>query len=115
MAIQLNCTDNKCKKWQEPKLDPKTNIAYCSVCGAEQVMSHFTKVQLKAVGQVRQAMKSAFSVKCQKCKWDALPALLKGQLVCTKCSTAHTTISKPFESLIKQEISKQAAEPKDNE
>jgi|SRR5271166_2985006 len=106
MAIELNCTNPKCGKWQQPTIDTKTNKVYCAVCDGEQNVSHFTKLNLKTVGQIKTAAKSAYSVKCASCKWDALPKFANGQFSCPQCSGVHKNISKPFENLIKDEIKK---------
>jgi hypothetical protein len=110
MAITLNCTNPKCGKWQDPILDVKSNKVYCSVCDCEQNVSHFTKINLKSVGQVKKATKSAYSVRCSACKWEALPKIVGAALCCPQCSAQHKGVSVPFQMLIKQEIKKASSD-----
>jgi hypothetical protein len=106
MVIELNCTIKGCQKFMQPVLDTKSNKVFCSVCDGEQTASHFTKINLKTVGQIRKAGKSAYSVKCASCKWEAMPKVVNNQLACPQCSAAHKSVSKPFETLIREAIKK---------
>ena len=113
MSIELNCTSKDCGKFMKPTLDTKSNKVYCSVCNDEQNVNHFTKISLKAVGQVKAAAKSAFSVKCASCRWEALPKLVGAALCCPQCSAQHKGVSVPFQTLIKQEIKKASSDDND--
>jgi hypothetical protein len=104
MPISINCNNKGCGKYQEPLIDPKTGDVYCSNCDQIiQGISHFTKVQLKTLGQVRRPLKGAFAIKCNKCKIEALPKLIDDTLVCSGCNTP-SNISKPFEILVRKAI-----------
>lgn len=105
MAIQLNC--NSCKKTTEPKLDLKDNSVYCDNCGVVMPnANHFTKVQLKAIKQIKVPVKPAYSVRCDKCRQECLPELKNNVLVCGWCGKDCQNVSKPFEILIRAEIKK---------
>jgi DNA-directed RNA polymerase subunit RPC12/RpoP len=104
MAVMINCV--ACKKYQSPLLNKLDNEVYCSECGAKIASNHFLKQQLKATGQFKTPQKSAFSVKCMKCKQEALPKLNGNDLVCSCCGGPAKNISKPFEILIRNAIKK---------
>lgn len=108
MAFMTNCTTKGCGKYQEPVLDTKTNEVHCSECGEMiQSISHFTKTQMKALGQVKKSTKSAFSVKCEKCRLENLPKLDKNnQFICNSCNNPLKNISVPFAILIKDAIAR---------
>lgn len=103
----MNCNNKGCGKYQQPTLDIKDNEVYCSECGKIIAgVSHFTKVQMKSLGQTRKPPKPAYSVRCEKCKQEALPKLSNNQLACSWCGELHKNISKPFEILIRNAIKK---------
>jgi ribosomal protein L34E len=108
MPFNMNCNNKGCGKWQTPFLDLKDNEVYCSDCGKVITpVSHFTKVQMKSLGQTRKPPKSAYSVRCDKCKQEALPKLgLNKELVCSVCDNPHKNISVPFAILIRNAIAK---------
>src|SRR5258708_23473920 len=104
MSISLNCNNKNCGKYQEPLLNIKSNEVYCSICDQIiQGVSHFTKIQLKTLGQLRRPEKTAFSIRCNKCKTEALPKLENNKLLCSGC-VISANISKPFEILIRKAI-----------
>ena len=108
MAIQINCNIKGCLKYMTPLLSSDGQI-YCSECGeAQNNPSHFLKAQLKAIGQTKKSTPGAFNVKCNKCKITAFPSIdpVSKKLICPSCRAAHSTIAKPFELLIRQEIDK---------
>lgn len=103
----MNCNNRGCGKYQQPSLNLKSNEVICGECG--QIIagvSHFTKVQMKSLGQTLKPAKPAYSVRCEKCKQEALPKLDKNQLVCSWCSEILKNVSKPFEILIRNAIKK---------
>lgn len=106
MAVMINCMT--CKKTTEAELDKQKNEVYCSQCGSQDPnASHFTKVQLKATGQIKKPVRGAYSVRCNKCKQEALPSLnAQNDLICSWCNNTHTNISVPFAILIKEAIAK---------
>jgi hypothetical protein len=108
MPFMMNCNNKGCGKHQTPVLDIKDNEVYCSECGKEIVgVSHFTKTQMKSMGQTKKPPKPAYSVRCEKCKQECLPKIgTTNKLVCGWCSHPHKSISAPFEILIRQAILK---------
>jgi ribosomal protein L34E len=108
MPILLNCNNKGCGKSNEHVLDPLDNQVYCADCGnVINGISHFTKTQLKALKQIKKPIKSAYAVRCPKCKNEQLPKLdAKNNLVCPSCNQPSTNVSKPFELLIREEIKK---------
>ena|ERR1700693_2074990 len=107
MAFMMNCDNKGCGKYQAPTLNKTDNNVYCSECGKIiSIANHFTKTQLSALGQTKKATKSAYGVRCIKCKVETLPKLLNDKLVCSQCGNEHTNISKPFQIMVKAAIKK---------
>ena len=105
MPFQINCNNKGCGKMQQPVLDLKDNQVYCSEC--DNIINNvpiFTKNQMKSLGQTRKPQKSAYAVKCNKCKQETLPKIDNNNLICAYCNSPHTNISKPFEILIRKAI-----------
>ena len=105
MAFMTSCSLRGCCKMMEPVIDPKTKIVYCSECDGELPnISSFTKTQMIATKQVKRGVKSAFGIRCNSCKTEALPKINgTGKLVCSSCSGA-LNVSAAFEILVKNEI-----------
>lgn len=113
MAFETNCTNKGCGEFMTPMLDKVDGQVYCSKCDKPlNNIPHFTKIQLKSLGQFRKPKKEAFSVKCGACKTEALPKLVNDKLMCVACGKEHTTVSKPFEPLIKKAIKEKEQEQK---
>ena len=108
MPFMMNCNNKGCGKHQTPVLDIKDNEVYCSECGnIITPVSHFTKVQMKTLGQVKKPAKSAYSVRCMRCKQEALPKIGANDiLICSWCGNPHNNISTPFAILIRKAIAK---------
>lgn len=106
MPFMMNCCNKGCGKHQAPTLDLKDNEVYCSECGGKITpVSHFMKVQMKSLGQIRKPPKPAYSVRCEKCKQEALPKLGGNNiLICSWCDNPHKNISTPFAILIRKAI-----------
>jgi hypothetical protein len=105
MAMMMNCNNKGCFKYMDPVLDKTDNEVYCTACGNIIAgMTHFTKTQLVALKQYKVAAKSAYAVRCSKCKVESLPKLVKDKLVCSGCNTECVNVSKPFEILIRNAI-----------
>ena len=105
--FQMNCNNKGCGKYQAPTLNKQDNEVYCSECG--KIISnanHFTKSQLVALGQTKKAAKSAYAIRCIKCKAEALPKLNNDKLVCSQCGVEHNNISKPFQIMVRAAIKK---------
>lgn len=107
MAFMTHCTTKGCFKQMEPVIDPKDKKVYCSLCDGEVAnISPFTKTQMIAMKQIKRAAKSAFGIRCNACKTEALPKLnATGKLVCASCASA-LNVSAAFEILVKNEIKK---------
>jgi ribosomal protein S27E len=107
MPFSMWCPTKGCRKQQEPFLNPITNEVECSECGGViPNVSHFVKVQMKSLGQTKKHPKSAFAVRCDKCKTNALPKLgANDKLVCVGCG-AELVVSKPFEIMARDRINK---------
>lgn len=108
MAFNLTCNNKGCGKTQESVLDVRSNEVHCSECGnIISGVSHFTKSQMKTLGQIKRPAKSAYAVKCDKCKNEALPKLdANNSLICSCCSSQLKNVSAPFAMLIKAAIAK---------
>lgn len=106
MPFLINCTNKGCGKYQEPRLNTNDNEVYCSECGKIIAgISHFTKTQMKSLGQTLKPPKSAYAIRCEKCKKEAMPKLdASNQLACANCNNVLTNVSKPFEVLIKNAL-----------
>ena len=106
--FMMPCNNKGCGKQQSPVLSTKDNEVYCSECGQKIVgVSHFTKVQMKALGQIKKPAKTAYSVRCEKCKQEGLPKLDdKKNIVCAGCDNQLKNISAPFAILIRKAIEK---------
>jgi ribosomal protein L34E len=105
--FMMNCNNKGCGKYQPPTLNKTDNEVYCSECGKIiSGVSHFTKTQLKSLGQTKKPTKTAFAVRCDKCKTEALPKIDQNKLVCVQCGTECANISKPFEIMIRAAIKK---------
>lgn len=104
----MPCNNKGCGKHQEPVLNIKDNEVYCSECGKKIAgVSHFTKIQMKTLGQVKKPAKTAYSVRCDKCKQDGLPKLDNNKkLVCAGCDNELKNVSAPFAILIRNAIEK---------
>lgn len=101
----MPCNNKGCCKTQCPEIDTKTNEVYCSECGnIIQGVSHFTKTQMKTLGQTRKPKKTAYSVRCEKCRLEALPKIENNVLVCSACNNPHKNVSAPFAILIRKAI-----------
>lgn len=108
MPFMMNCNNKGCGKHQTPVLDLRDNEVYCSECGNKIAgVSHFTKTQMKSLGQTKKAPKTAYAVRCDKCRQEALPKLgTNNVLICASCGNQHKNISPPFAILIKKAIEK---------
>jgi hypothetical protein len=106
MPMMLNCSAKGCHSYDEHVLDLTTNTVKCIKCNATiPNVSHFTIQQLKSLKQTKKAVKSAYAIRCGKCKIETLPKLdINNNLVCGACSDPSINVSKPFELLIREAI-----------
>lgn len=109
MAFNIQCSNKGCRKFQEPKLEVATNNVICSECN--QVIENidsFTKVGMKSIGQIlkQDGMKQAFAVSCVKCNFIDRPVLDGEKLICKKCGSEFTNLSKPFVLALKSTFRK---------
>jgi ribosomal protein S27E len=106
MPMLLNCDKKGCRSYDEHVLDIATNEVRCIKCN-EIIpnISHFTKQQLKSLKQTKKSAKSAYAVRCGKCKVETLPKLdAANKLVCGSCGDVNINVSKIFEPLIRDAI-----------
>lgn len=105
MAFSMNCTNKGCGKMQEPFIDPKTDKVYCSVCDREvSGITHFAKMQLKALKQYRPKNTTSFAVKCPLCQKEDRPKLKDDDLVCSGCQKPLSNLSLPFKNMLKEKL-----------
>jgi len=108
MPFAMFCQHKGCKgtgNQMEPYLDPKTDKVYCSLCDQEMPnVTHFVKVQMKALKQFRQKQAVAFGVKCQKCGKEAQPKVVNDDIVCPSCNKTHDHLSEPFKMMLKDKL-----------
>jgi ribosomal protein L34E len=99
------CNNKKCGKNSEATIDKTTGEVYCAECDREIAgVSSFTKATLKSLGQVKQSVKEAYSMKCASCKNEQLPGLnADGKFVCRKCQK-EILVGKTFEPLVRKAI-----------
>lgn len=102
-----NCTTKGCGKWNEPYLNPQTMEVHCAEC--DQPIKNipiFTKNLMRSQGQVKRSAKVAFSVRCNKCKIEALPKIDNTNvLVCMSCGNT-LNVSKIYEIQVREAIKK---------
>src|SRR5258706_13238536 len=105
MAFSLGCPS--CRKMQEPVIDKSSNEVYCSLCD-ELIpnVSHFVKVQMKTIGQIKRPKKSTYAIECISCKIQATPILKNNKLLCPSCSKEYV-LARAFELLIKDALKKE--------
>lgn len=105
MAFSTFCTNKGCGKQMEPYLDIKTDKVYCSQCDQEiNTITHFAKVQMKALKQFKQKQPVAFGVKCQNCSKEARPKVANDDIICPFCNKPHTHLSEPFKIMLKDKL-----------
>ncbi len=105
MPFSTFCTYKECGKQMEPFLDPKTNKAYCALCEKELTsLTHFAKVQMKALKQFREKKKIPFGVKCKNCEKEDQPLVVKNDIVCPGCKKPHTHLSEPFKIMLREQL-----------
>lgn len=102
--LQIPCP--KCSKYQPPFLDPKKDKVYCSACNEEIVVNHFIKIQLKTLKQYREANKTSFAVKCNKCSKEDRPKLINDKIICGACGKEIDNLTDFFKQMLKKQLSK---------
>lgn len=107
MPFSMQCINKGCGKQMEPYIDPKTDKVYCSLCNLEiSNVTHFAKVQMKALKQYRPKTGSAFSVKCTKCGKEDRPLLVGENIICSGCKNKHDQLSEPFKIMLREKLKK---------
>lgn len=105
MPFSMVCNNKGCGKQMEPYLDPKTDKVYCSLCNKEITnITHFAKIQMKALKQFKQKIATSFAVKCSKCGKEARPKLLNDDVVCGECLRSLDNLSLPFKNMLKEQL-----------
>jgi len=99
------CNNKGCGKQMEPYLDPKDDKVYCSACDKEMTnVTHFVKVQMKALKQFKQKNTISFGVKCQKCGKEDRPKVVGEDIVCPSCKKPHEHLSEPFKIMLREKL-----------
>lgn len=102
MAVQILCTNKNCNKVQPPVINPKTDEVFCSVCDSKiENVTHFTKVQLKALKQYHEPKKVPFGVKCKKCGKEDKPVNNGADIVCGTCGATLDHLTESFKRMLK--------------
>lgn len=105
MPFSMSCTTKGCGKTMEPYLDPKTDKVYCSACDAEMAnVTHFAKIQMKALKQFKQKKAVSFAIKCQKCGKEERPKLVGEDIVCRVCQKPMDHLSEPFKIMLRDKL-----------
>ena len=106
MPMLLNCDKKGCRSYDEHVLDIATNEVRCIKCN-EIIpnISHFTKQQLKSLKQTKKSAKSAYAVRCGKCKVETLPKLdAANKLVCGSCGDVNLSLIHIFSRKVQRSI-----------
>ncbi len=105
MPFSMACTSKCCGQVMEPYLDPKDDKVYCSKCDKEiSNVTHFAKVQMKALKQYRQKKVISFAVKCPKCGKEDRPKLVGEDIVCVGCKKPLDHLSEPFKIMLREKL-----------
>lgn len=108
--FMIYCDNRGCGRQTAALLDPDDGKAYCADCDRPiTAITSIAKNQLKSFKQIRRK-KETYAFKCGQCGIEARPALLNDKLVCPRCKTPSTGISKPFETLVRDAIKGDEAE-----
>jgi len=86
----LHCPGKKCNTNQEQKLNVKTDLVVCTVCGESNItITSFMKSMMKSAGDVYKevVIKKAFMYKCLKCNEDREVNIKDDVAYCRACST----------------------------
>lgn len=105
MPFSMYCTTKGCSKQMDPYLDPKTDKVYCSLCDNEILnITHFAKIQMKALKQFKQKKVVSFAVKCLKCGKEERPQIVNDDIVCRACKKPMDHLSEPFKIMLKDKL-----------
>jgi uncharacterized Zn finger protein len=113
MAFNVQC--NQCWEYQSPLLEvvknEMGNVDYaksrviCTECGGHiTTQTHFAKVSMYGIGQIKRAegSKKAFAVECPKCQKKDQPVLAGDNVACPHCGSVHSHLNKPFLQTVKE-------------
>lgn len=107
MGFLIYCTNKGCGEQVEPLLDTSSDEVYCTSCNKVMLgVTHFAKVQMKALGQVKKAVKQTtpFQITCPGCKQRGTPNVKNG-VTCSSCGiNLEDKISKPILHALKQSL-----------
>jgi DNA-directed RNA polymerase subunit RPC12/RpoP len=100
----IQCTNKGCYELQQAYIDPKTKQVFCSKCNNEILtVTQFTKNQMIANKQFKQQTKTSFMVKCNHCKKENKPILVKDEITCPHCKKI-INLSAPFIQMLKEKL-----------
>lgn len=102
----LQCNNKECRRISQVKLDPESNEVVCCDCGnVIKNVTEFVKVTLRSNKEFvkKGKISDRFNVKCNSCGRTVTPILKDKVFVCSECF-AKMALSKPFESLLRQNI-----------
>lgn len=104
MAFTTNCHSKGCYRLTEPYLDPNTGKVYCADCDEEITnLTSFTINQLKANKQFKAKSSKPFATKCNNCKAEDTPVLVKDDFVCSNCKKT-LNLTPIFKNMLKQTL-----------
>lgn len=108
MAFTMTCTNKGCGNTQTPYLDRDTDQVFCSMCNKEILnVTVFAKNQMKMSKQYKQKEKKSFSIKCNACKAESRPKIVKDDVVCGSCNkNLNGQLSPPYLIMLKQQLKK---------
>jgi hypothetical protein len=95
-----------CKKQMEPYLESfKNDNIFCSLCNRQLAnVSHFVKIQMKTLKQVRPKITTSFAIKCKKCGKEDRPILAGSDILCSGCKRPHEHLSEPFKIMLRDKL-----------
>lgn len=107
MPFSMPCSNKQCGKLQEPYIDPKTDEVFCSLCDKKiENVTHFAKVQMKALKQYREKKKTSFAIKCPKCSREERPVETANDIVCGGCNSPLDHLTDTFKRMLKMQLKK---------
>jgi ribosomal protein L34E len=108
MPLSMNCSNIGCGSLMQPYLDTGDDKVYCSACNNEmQGITHFVKVQLKAMKQIKQnrpKQPKPFAVKCPKCGNEDRPKLVGSEVFCVSCNKPLDHLSESFKIMLRDKL-----------
>jgi Zn finger protein HypA/HybF involved in hydrogenase expression len=104
MPFYIQCSNKGCCKNSAALLNEETNEVFCAECDSPiPEVTHFTKVQLKSMGQTMKKRKSqtSFSIQCQSCNKTDRPTIKDNKAYCKHCKQEMLNVSGAFIQMLK--------------